>query len=80
MTTKIQKWGNSLAMRIPSRLAEQYGLKAGSRVRARDGMLGILIEPASKKEETLEDLIAQIDPNNLPEKIEWGKPVGNEIW
>jgi antitoxin MazE len=81
MTTKVQKWGNSLAIRIPSHTAKRLGLKAGSKVRTRETLNEIIIEPVVKRrEETLEDLVAQIDPKNLPEKVDWGKPVGNEIW
>lgn len=81
MTTKVQKWGNSLAFRIPSSTAKRYGLKAGSRIRTRETAQGFLVEPTGKKrEETLEGLIAQITPENRYEKIDWGPPRGNEIW
>lgn len=81
MTTKVQKWGNSLAVRIPSRVAKRLGFKAGSHVTTRESLRGLIIEPVgAHRAETLDDLLSQIDPNNLPEKIDWGPPVGNEIW
>ena len=80
MTTKVQKWGNSLAIRIPSHTAKRLGLKAGSKVRTRDALNQMIIEPVDKKEETLEDLVAQITPENRHELIDWGPPVGKEIW
>lgn len=81
MTTKVQKWGNSLAVRIPSRIAKRLGLKAGSRIRTRETPRELIIESVAKKhEETLEELIAKITPENRYEKIDWGPPRGNEIW
>ena len=32
MNTKVQKWGNSLAMRLPKELAKSLNLRAGSRI------------------------------------------------
>jgi antitoxin MazE len=44
--TRVQKWGNSLGVRIPSNLAEQIGLAAGSAVSlsAKNGEL--VVKPA----------------------------------
>lgn len=44
MNLQISKWGNSLAMRIPSDLARRFGLREGDRVQAQvtsDGGLAI---------------------------------------
>lgn len=40
----------------------------------------IIIQQIPKKEETLEDLVARITPENRHKKIDWGGPVGKEIW
>ncbi len=81
MTTKVQKWGNSLAVRISSGVAKRLGLKAGSRVLTRETAREIIIEPVrAEHEETLEELIAQITPENRYGKIDWGSRRGNEIW
>jgi antitoxin component of MazEF toxin-antitoxin module len=39
---------------------------------------GLLLQP-KKKKETLEDLVAKINKDNLPEYIDWGPDVGREI-
>ena len=80
MTTKVQKWGNSLAVRLPKHVARAAFFKAGTPVVIRHERQGVVIAPKNEHEPTLEELIAQIDPNNLPEKVDWGKPVGREIW
>jgi len=80
MNTKVQKWGNSLAVRLPKAIARAALFKAGTPVFIKQDLRGITIVPKSAKEPTFEEMIAQIDPKNLPEKIDWGEPVGNEIW
>lgn len=70
MTTKIKKWGNSYAVRLPKSEVDRLSLKEGSSVIVK-------IEPVKKKP-TLDELVSQIDPDNLPEMIDWGEDVGNE--
>jgi antitoxin MazE len=76
---KIQKWGNSLAVRIPQVLAEQAGLAEGTSVFVRmdDGKLVISRE---RRKYRLDDLLDRITPENRPEVVDWGPPVGKEIW
>lgn len=83
MTTKIQKWGNSLAMRLPKELTNSYNLKAGSEVVFITDNNGFSIQPQIKIEipkYTLEDLVAGITPKNRHKEFDWGKPMGKEIW
>ena len=47
MTTKIQKWGNSLAVRIPKKIVHNLSLKAGSNVVVREDENGIVIHHAA---------------------------------
>ena len=71
MTTKIKRWGNSYAVRISKEKVRELGLRDGSQVE-------IKIRPAHKKY-SLDELISQIDPNNMPELVDWGPDVGKEI-
>ncbi|HEY6418345.1 MAG TPA: AbrB/MazE/SpoVT family DNA-binding domain-containing protein [Candidatus Binataceae bacterium] len=77
----VTKWGNSLAIRIPAAFAEALGLKEGTRVelKERSGEL-VIIAQRKRVRYRLEQLIDQITPENQHELIEWGKPVGKEIW
>ena len=80
MKTRIQKWGNSLALRIPKPFAEEARLAEDSTVdlTVRNGKLVVVaVEDA---EETLEALVARITPENRHQETETGQPVGNEIW
>lgn len=80
MKTKVQKWGNSLAVRLPKDVAKAAALKAGTSVVITRERRGIFLAPLKGSEPTLEELIAQITPENRYEKIDWGKREGNEIW
>jgi antitoxin MazE len=79
-TTQVKMWGNSLAIRIPSRVARDLGLSNDSQVEiTSDGTMATL-----KREEnprmSLEDLAKGITPENIHGEIDWGEPVGKEIW
>jgi antitoxin MazE len=79
MQTTIQKWGNSLAVRIPGAYAKEAGLTDGLPVSMvmEDGIL--MIMPAKKKY-LLNDLLGKIDAENLHGEIQSGEPIGNELW
>ena len=79
VTTKIQKWGNSLAVRIPSNVADEIKLAQGSDVELRIENQELKIVPAKKKP-TLEELMAQITPENRHGEVDWGEPEGAEVW
>ncbi len=79
MRVKVQKWGNSLALRIPKAFASQTKIQENEFVNLTLEGERIFIEPA-KKEFTLKDLVDGIDESNLHGEIDFGKPVGNEQW
>ena len=80
METNIQKWGNSLGVRLPKAIASRQLLKAGSRVRVTETKAGIVIEVLKKQSLTLSDMVKHITKDNIHSEIEWGTPRGNEIW
>ncbi|HMR99886.1 MAG TPA: AbrB/MazE/SpoVT family DNA-binding domain-containing protein [Anaerolineales bacterium] len=80
MLTKIQKWGNSLALRIPKTFALDANLENDSTVEISlvDGK--IVVKPISAPQWTLDELLAGINNNNLHQEVDSGEPVGNEVW
>ena len=80
MRTRVQKWGNSLALRIPKSFAEEAGLKNSSPVDVSlvDGRL--VIAPVRKPKWTLNELLAQVTPDNLHGEVDTGPAMGNESW
>lgn len=79
MKTKIQKWGNSLAVRIPRPFAEEIHLEENTTV---DLMIrsGKLVIVPAEPEITLTSLVEQITDENRHNEIETGTRVGNEVW
>ena len=79
MQTRVQKWGNSLGVRIPRGLAEQIGLGAGTEVSlsAKDGDL--IVKPAQPTRLSLDVLLAGVTAENLYSSVDTGEPVGAEI-
>jgi antitoxin MazE len=80
MKTQIQKWGNSLAVRIPRSFAHQSRIEQGSTVEVSLDEGRIVVEPVSEKDYSLKDLLAKVTRRNLHREIETGGPVGNEAW
>ncbi len=80
MKTRIQKWGNSLALRIPKPFAEEAHLVEDSLVdvTVRNGRL--VVVPMMEPEYTLEELVGRITPENRHSETDTGTPVGNEAW
>jgi antitoxin MazE len=78
--SRIAKWGNSLAVRIPLAIAKQASLTEGDSVElALDPEGGIVVRPARRSYE-LSDLVAQITPKNRHQETDWGRPRGKESW
>jgi antitoxin MazE len=76
---KIAKWGNSLAVRIPREAAERAGLREGDSV-AVTASAGKVTLARRTQEIRIEDLVKQMTPENQPELVNWGPPVGKEFW
>ncbi|WP_257125373.1 AbrB/MazE/SpoVT family DNA-binding domain-containing protein [Bhargavaea cecembensis] len=76
---KIQKWGNSLGLRIPAALAQQINLTEGTEVTLTiESNQALLVKPI-ETEPTLEELLAMITPDNRHEELELAV-VGNELF
>ncbi|MBW1727344.1 MAG: AbrB/MazE/SpoVT family DNA-binding domain-containing protein [Deltaproteobacteria bacterium] len=80
MQTKIQKWGNSLALRIPKSFALNVNLKQNELVDISIEKGKIIISPIAQKEYSLEELLKGVLENNLHSEFDTGAPAGKEIW
>ena len=80
MLAKIQKWGNSLALRIPKAFAEEAGLDSETSVEIRvvDGQIHII--PVKETRYELDALLADVTADNLHDEVETGNAMGNEVW
>ena len=77
MRVKIQKWGNSAAVRVPATALRDAGVQIGQslEIHVEEGRL--VLVPAA---ESLADLLAQITPDNTHTLALDGAAVGNEVW
>ncbi|OHA03361.1 MAG: hypothetical protein A3J58_01320 [Candidatus Sungbacteria bacterium RIFCSPHIGHO2_02_FULL_52_23] len=80
METTIQKWGNSLAVRLPKSVTQKLALRPGSRVRVYEERKEVIIAPTREVKKSLKELLAMITPENLHAETNWGKPRGREVW
>jgi len=80
MQTKIQKWGNSLGLRIPKSFAAEAQMEAGSTVdlSVEDGEL--VVKPLRPRKYVLRNLLRAVNAKNVHSEIETGDSVGREAW
>ena len=79
MVTKVQKWGNSLGVRIPKALVEQVGVSEGTPVHFSVESGRLVLTPAKKKK-NLADLLRRITAANTHGETDFGHPQGREVW
>lgn len=82
MLSKIQKWGNSQGLRLTKNLLADAQLDIGDEVdiNVKDGIL--LISPAKRirGRHNLKELVMRIPENYQAGEVDWGEPVGKEVW
>ena len=78
MLSKIQKWGNSLALRLPMVLAKELALHEGSEVNLSLEDEKLVIEPAKPVEYRLEEMLSLVNEDNLHGEYSYDRPVGRE--
>ena len=80
MQATIKKWGNSPALRLSSAIMKSAKLHVDQEVTIHIQRGKIVIEPSASPEFLLGDLVAQITNKNLHTEVDFGAPVGREIW
>ena len=80
MTATIQKWGDSLAVRLPQQLADDAQLGEGREVELVQTEEGLLLKAKRKVRYKLDDLLAGVTPENVHPETDWGPARGKEAW
>lgn len=80
MRVQVQKWGNSLALRIPKLFASESNIDQGSTVDLSIVEGKLVVTPVMDTEYSLDEMLAGITKQNLHQEISTGRPVGREIW
>ena len=80
MKVVVKKWGNSASVRIPAAVMQAAHLDLDDPVDVREESGRVVIEPIERKEYKLDDLVRRITRENLHKEVDFGGPVGNEVW
>jgi len=80
MKTSVQRWGNSLALKIPREFAAKITISAGSKVEItlKSGLL--MIRPVVRKRDSLAELLKRVTRNNRHDAFDTKQAVGKEVW
>ncbi len=79
MKTRVQKWGNSLAVRIPQHFIREAGLEYNAAIEM-NVEKGKLVIQRREEPATLEALLEKVTPENLHTAFDTGEAAGNEVW
>jgi antitoxin MazE len=80
MKVQIQRWGNSLALRIPKSFAVESKIEQGSVVEVSLDGGKIVVEPVTDSDYTLEELLAGVTKHNIHAEVDTGGAAGKEVW
>jgi len=80
MKTKISRWGNSLALRLPRKLAASHNLEEGSSVEIIEELGELKVRAVKEMKYSLNELLAGVTDENRHEEVETGSSVGKESW
>lgn len=80
MKVQVKKWGNSASVRIPAAVMAAAALDIDQTVDVREENGRVVIEPIRSPTYTLDELLAEMTPDNVPDLVDFGPPVGREIW
>jgi antitoxin MazE len=80
MKARVQKWGNSPALRIPKSFAAEAGLRAHGAVELSlvDGAL--VVKAVNPQPPALDELLRGVTDENIPGEWDTGPAVGKEVW
>lgn len=79
MQVQIQKWGNSLAIRIPKSFAKEIAVDLGTTVDL-STVEGNLVAKPVKEDYSLEEMLDQVTEQNLHSEVDTGDAIGKEVW
>jgi antitoxin MazE len=80
MRIRVQKWGNSLALRIPKSFAVEMAIRQGAEVDLTLEEGRLVVTPLPHAGYPLDALLARVTPDNIHREIDTGRAVGDEVW
>ena len=81
MKVEVSKWGNSLALRIPAKIARENGLTEGAsaELSVKNGCLIVTPSKKEQRKERLKRMLASLKEVGPDSEVDWGPEVGKEI-
>jgi antitoxin MazE len=82
MVTKVQKWGNSQGLRLAKQVLEEARISVGDDVdvAVRDSVIVISPVRRPRGKQNLRELVSRIPKDHKTGEVDWGRPVGKEVW
>jgi len=80
MRTRIRKWGNSLALRIPKPFAKEVGLDRDIAVEVSLEEGRLVVVPFVESSPTLDQLLETVTEENRHHEVDTGPALGEEAW
>jgi antitoxin MazE len=80
MRVLVKKWGNSASVRIPAKVMAAAALNVDQAVDVKEEGGRIVIEPVRAPVYDLDRLLDAMTPETFPEEVDFGRPVGGEVW
>jgi antitoxin MazE len=77
---RVQKWGNSLALRIPKSFADEIGLGQNSSIQLMIKEGALVVTPERETKWRLEELLEKVTKDNIHREWESGSAQGDEVW
>lgn len=80
MEVRLQKWGNSLGIRIPSNILKSLNIKANDLLSIKEEEQKIVISVCKNKKISLEERFKEYNGQNLSKEFSWDEAKGRELW
>ncbi len=80
MRVQVKKWGNSASVRIPASVMAAAALQVDQAVDVREEDGRVVIEPIRVPIYDLDELLSTMTPDTFPEDVDFGAPLGKEVW
>ncbi len=82
MVTRVQKWGNSQGLRLAKHVLEDAQISVGDDVdiTIRDGTIIIAPIKRVRGKRSLKELVSRIPKEYEAGEVDWGNPIGKEVW
>jgi antitoxin MazE len=82
LVTKVQKWGNSQGIRLSRQVLAEADIDVGDSVDLEVHEGAIVVKPVRRlrRRHDLRELARRVPEGYEPQELDWGPPVGREVW